>query len=87
MQNKKIRSLRVQVLLACLLLSGLVVEALADVNLPTKFSNQGGIVNTRTYPIGQIDQTILIDTETARPCIKISRRVWFRQPHTTGGFL
>ena len=40
-------SLRVQVLSACLLFSGLAVEVSADVNLPTKFSNQGGIVNTR----------------------------------------
>ena len=44
---KKVMSLRVQILSVCLLLSGLVVEVSADVDLPTKFSNQGGIVNTR----------------------------------------
>jgi mono/diheme cytochrome c family protein len=44
---KKIRSLPVLRLSVCLLLSGLVLEVSADDNLPTKFSNQGGIINTR----------------------------------------
>jgi len=49
---KKVMSLRVLVLsvfllLSGLLLSGLAVEVSADENLPTKLTNQGGIVNTR----------------------------------------